>query len=116
MHAPSVRQAVDNLLHNALRFSPEGGSVTVTLAPSGERVSLAVADEGPGIAEAEREAVFEPFHRTRGQQGPGTGLGLTIVREIARRHGGTARVAPSGPGATVVLELGRRLESPPALD
>lgn len=108
VHAPSVRQAVDNLLHNALRFSPDGGAVTVSLSGAGDELMLRVTDEGPGIAEAEREAVFEPFHRTRGTQGPGSGLGLTIVREIARRHGGTARVEPSAKGATVAVVLQRR--------
>jgi signal transduction histidine kinase len=63
-----------------------------------------VKDQGPGIPEAEREIVFEPFHRVRGGP-PGTGLGLTIVREIATRHGGRAFVAPSTQGAELVLEF-----------
>lgn len=107
VHAPSVRQALDNLLHNALRFAPAHSTVTVELRPQAKGLQLRVSDDGPGIAEAEREAVFEPFHRGRGTTGPGAGLGLTIVREIARRHGGTAFVAPPDQrGATVVLELG----------
>jgi signal transduction histidine kinase len=105
-HAGSLRQAIDNLLTNAVKFSPEGGSVKVrvhTLDGGGARVE--VSDEGPGIPDDERERVFEPFHRVAPSPG-GAGLGLAIVREIATKHGGRAWVAPArGKGATVVMEL-----------
>jgi len=101
-HAAELRQALDNLLSNALKFAPEQTAVTVSASINDGRFSLAVRDAGPGIPKAEREAVFEPFHRVRGGP-PGTGLGLTIVREIARRHGGTAFVAPTQAGAEVVV-------------
>jgi signal transduction histidine kinase len=104
VHAPSVRQAVDNLLSNALKFAPEHSRVRLTLSRDGGLVRLAVIDEGPGVPEAEREAVFEPFHRVRGGP-PGTGLCLAIVREVAQRHGGRAHVAATQRGAEVVIEL-----------
>lgn len=103
-HAESLRQALDNLLANALKFAPDGSGIVVSLRRAHETIRLAVKDLGPGIPEAARETVFEPFHRVRG--GPaGTGLGLTIVREIATRHGGRAYVAPTSQGAELVVEL-----------
>ncbi len=104
--AHGVRQAVDNLLANAIRFSPERGIVVVTVARAGENALLSVHDDGPGIPPEERERVFEPFHRAPHTSG-GTGLGLAIVREVARGHGGHAYVA-DGPGTTVVLEFPAR--------
>jgi signal transduction histidine kinase len=110
-HAGGIRQAVDNLLSNAVRFSPRGGEVQVTLDARDGHCRVAVRDEGPGIPVAERERVFEPFHRV--EEGaaagpPGAGLGLSIVREIARHHGGSAWVEPpAGAGAEVVLEIPR---------
>ena len=104
VHRPSLRQALDNLLSNALKFAPHGTRVVVDLSSGARGLSLGVQDEGPGIPAEERERVFAPFHRVRGSQ-PGTGLGLTIVQEVARAHGGTAFVADSARGARVVLEL-----------
>jgi signal transduction histidine kinase len=103
-NAESLRQALDNLLSNALKFAPDGSTIVVTVKRENATLSLSVKDQGPGIPEAEREIVFEPFHRVRGGP-PGTGLGLTIVREIATRHGGRSFVAPSTQGAELVLEL-----------
>ncbi|MDP1824377.1 MAG: HAMP domain-containing sensor histidine kinase [Archangium sp.] len=102
--AGGVRQAIDNLLSNAIHFAPVGSEVTVTLEQKGGGWTLSVADGGPGIPPAEREAVFEPFHRATGER-RGAGLGLTIVREVARQHGGRAYVADSPRGTTVVIEL-----------
>lgn len=102
-----VRQAVDNLLANALKFSPRGGEIRVRLWREQGRVLISVADEGPGIPPAEREAVFAPFRRLFGDA-PGAGLGLSIVREVARRHGGRVWVEPErARGAELVLELPR---------
>jgi signal transduction histidine kinase len=104
-HGPSVRQAVDNLLSNGLRYAPPGTELAVRLEREGEVWRLRVRDRGPGIAPEHREAVFQPFYRVE-PSGPGTGLGLAVVQEVARRHGGRAWVAqPLGPGAEVVLEL-----------
>ncbi|PTL85657.1 HAMP domain-containing sensor histidine kinase [Vitiosangium sp. GDMCC 1.1324] len=100
-----VRQAVDNLLANALKFSPKGGEIRVRLWRERERLRISVADEGPGIPPSEREAVFAPFRRLPGSE-PGAGLGLAIVREVARRHGGRVWVEPATVrGAELVLEL-----------
>lgn len=101
-HAIELRQVVDNLLSNALKFAPEGSEVVVRAEVKDGAFTLSVRDVGPGIPEAERETVFEPFHRVRGGP-PGTGLGLAIVREVARRHGGRAFVAPTTPGAELVV-------------
>jgi signal transduction histidine kinase len=99
-----LRQVLDNLVSNALKVSPRGACVTVRATLEGDHARLAVRDEGPGIPAADREAVFEPFHRLRGGP-PGTGLGLAIVREVAQRHGGRAWVADTPAGAEVVVSL-----------
>ncbi len=103
--AAGIRQAVDNLLSNALKFSPKGREIHVRLWREQERLRLSVADEGPGIPEGERESVFAPFRRLAGDK-PGAGLGLAIVREVAQRHGGRVWVEPgTRQGAMLVLEL-----------
>ncbi|TQF13122.1 HAMP domain-containing histidine kinase [Myxococcus llanfairpwllgwyngyllgogerychwyrndrobwllllantysiliogogogochensis] len=106
--AGGLRQAVDNLLSNALKFSPEGGEIHVRLMREGGRYQVRVADLGPGIPQAEREAVFEPFHRVLDDvHTSGTGLGLAIVREVAEQHGGRAYVAPEprDSGTEMVIEV-----------
>ena len=101
-----VRQAVDNLLGNALKFSPRGGEIQVRLWHEQERLRLSVTDQGPGIRPEERETVFAPFHKLSGPQRPGAGLGLAIVREVAHRNGGHVWVEPRPPpGAQLILEL-----------
>jgi signal transduction histidine kinase len=99
-----IRQALDNLLANAIRHSPAGKPVAVELGRDGGVARIAVKDVGPGIPEEERERVFQPFHRSGGHAGA-AGLGLAIVREIARGHGGRAYVGSGQPGAELVLEL-----------
>ena len=100
-----LARLVRNLMQNALRHGAPPVSVEVRrLAGSG--VELAVRDHGPGIAEAERERVFEPFYRPsgRGEHGGGWGLGLSLVRQIARHHGASVRQeTPSGGGARFVV-------------
>jgi signal transduction histidine kinase len=105
VNATALRQAVDNLLSNALRFAPRGTPIRARLERHGETWRLSVRDEGPGIPEAQREAVFAPFHRV--DRGGGSGLGLAIVSEVLRQHGGRAfaEAPTSGQGACVVLEL-----------
>lgn len=100
---PALRQALDNLLSNALRFAPEGSTVRVDLIREGDHVLITVSDQGPGVPPGEADAIFEPFHR-RDRRG-GAGLGLAIVAEIARGHGGRAYLAPSPTGARFALEL-----------
>lgn len=93
-----IRQVLDNLLTNAIKYNRVGGTVTVSLVRAADTVTLAVADGGSGIAPDEFEWVFEPYYRTdsarRSSQG-GSGLGLSISRDIARRHGGELRIAES---------------------
>jgi two-component system sensor histidine kinase TctE len=99
-----VSEAVGNLLDNALRYTPRGGRVWVEVGAAPP--ALKVCDSGPGVPEAEREAVFERFVRGREARGDGTGLGLAIVREIADLHGGsvTLGASPAG-GACVTLRF-----------
>ncbi|MFO0480346.1 MAG: sensor histidine kinase, partial [bacterium] len=93
------------------RYTQPGGTVTVGIARGVDHgqpaVLLSVEDNGPGIPEAERERVFERFHRVLGTGTEGAGLGLAIVREIARAHAGRVELAPAAGGAgarfTVVL-------------
>jgi two-component system, OmpR family, sensor histidine kinase TctE len=88
---PLLRELVANLIDNALRYGGDAGRVTVS-ASAGERVVLAVEDNGPGIPTQWRERVFERFIRLPGSHGEGCGLGLAIVKEIALLHGGTASI------------------------
>jgi two-component system sensor histidine kinase TctE len=91
----NLHELVVNIIENAVRYTQEGGTVTVSIL-NGETVGLAVEDNGPGIPQEERERVFERFYRILGTGISGSGLGLSIVNEIARSH--NARVI-LGPGA-----------------
>jgi two-component system sensor histidine kinase TctE len=99
-----VRELLRNLVDNALQYTPADGTVTVRLVPDpfGQVVVLQVEDSGPGIPEAERELVFQPFYRALGTNVDGSGLGLAIVREIAQQHDAQIVVEdaqPKGSGA-----------------
>ncbi|MFA9217563.1 MAG: sensor histidine kinase [Sphingomonadaceae bacterium] len=82
-----LRELLSNLIDNALRYTPAGGSVTVRVRDTAEHALLEVEDTGPGIAPSEREHVFDRFYRILGSNVEGSGLGLAIVREIAHQHG-----------------------------
>jgi two-component system OmpR family sensor kinase len=104
-----IRQAVDNLLDNAVRFSPEGSTVTVRGVAEGTDARIEVEDSGPGFPSDYLPKAFERFSRPdsgRGRRGGGAGLGLAIVQAIAVAHGGKATAAnwPEG-GAVVGIEL-----------
>jgi two-component system sensor histidine kinase TctE len=86
-NAVMLRELLSNLIDNALRYTPAGGSVTVRVRGEAAQALLEVEDTGPGIAPAERGHVFERFYRILGNSAPGSGLGLAIVREIAQQHG-----------------------------
>jgi len=106
--AAELERAVTNLLDNAAKWSPEGGKVTVRLSDG----VLTVDDQGPGIAEEDRGRVFDRFWRSADARTmPGSGLGLSIVRQVAERHGGSVMAtANSTGGARLVLRLpGREL-------
>jgi two-component system, OmpR family, sensor histidine kinase TctE len=81
-----LREALGNLIHNALEYSSSGGRVTVRTGRRNNHPFLEVEDDGPGIPPAEREQVLERFYRVTGTTGTGSGLGLSIVREIAAAH------------------------------
>jgi len=87
-----LREMLGNLIDNAIRYTQPGGHVTVRLSRQQNSLHLSVEDDGPGIPEAEREAVLERFHRVLGTGVEGAGLGLSIVREIVTRHGGHIRL------------------------
>lgn len=78
-----------NIVDNAIRYAPAGGHVDLMAQVEGDRVHLTVDDDGPGIAENERERVLEPFYRVLGSQVSGSGLGLAIVDALVRRAGGS---------------------------
>jgi two-component system sensor histidine kinase ChvG len=109
--AARLERVLENLLDNAVSFSPPGGAIEVRLERGEDSVTLAVSDEGPGIPPEAREQVFERFHSLRpsGEDfGSHSGLGLAIGRTIAEAHDGIleARNRPDGrPGACLVLEL-----------
>jgi signal transduction histidine kinase len=102
--ATQIRQAILNLLDNALRHSEPGGKVSVEVAERDGTAELAVADGGRGLPPDQLERVFERFYSTRAGTGAGTGLGLPIARAIARSHGGDV-TATSSQGARFVLRL-----------
>jgi two-component system osmolarity sensor histidine kinase EnvZ len=102
----ALKRCVVNLIDNALKY---GGRVQVELRRAGRRVEIAVDDDGPGIADEQREEAFRPFHRLdegRNLQAGGVGLGLAIARDIARSHGGDIRLekSPLG-GLRAILRL-----------
>jgi signal transduction histidine kinase len=96
----ALEQALTNLLRNAIDHGGGRGLITVRVDPTGV---IEVADQGPGISPDERDRVFEPFHRLA-PRATGAGLGLCLVREIARRHGGRVTVADA-PGGGALLRL-----------
>ena len=107
--AEKVSHVLDNLLENAIKYSPEGGRVSVSVEADNGRIRFAVADEGLGIPAAERERIFEKFHRldpTLSRGIGGTGLGLYISRELLREMGGRIWVTSGeGKGAEFTFEL-----------
>ncbi|MEX3936471.1 ATP-binding protein [Paraburkholderia phymatum] len=80
---------LNNLIDNAIRYTPRGGKVDVILTRSGSEVSMSVSDSGPGIPAADRERVFDRFYRSTGHKEHGSGLGLAIALKIAQRHHAT---------------------------
>jgi signal transduction histidine kinase len=101
--------ALGNLVDNAIRHSPRGGKVDVHVRADGAVVVAEVLDAGPGIPPAERERVFDRFHRGDAAAGSGSGLGLAIVREIATRHGATVELGDrdDGPGLCARMRFPR---------
>jgi len=101
-----LETVVVNLLSNAFKYTPPGGQVTLTLAVEEEALCLRVADTGPGIPEAEVDAIFDRFHQSDTGQGTGTGIGLSLTKALVERHGGTIQVETTvGKGSTFTVCL-----------
>ena len=107
-----LRELMLNLVDNGLRYTPEGGSVTLRIRRESDAAFIDVEDTGPGIPEAERSRVFDRFYRILGTNVDGSGLGLAIVREIVERHEGSINIgaSPSSkdaalPGTLISIEF-----------
>ncbi|ANM30419.1 hypothetical protein ABI59_13825 [Acidobacteria bacterium Mor1] len=112
-----VRRVLRNLLENARRHGGEAEVAVHVAGYSGESGRIEVADRGPGVPEADREKIFEPFYRSEGWsegQGGGVGLGLALVRQIARRHGGDAVCLPRDEGGSRFVVTLRNQDTQPA--
>ena len=104
-----LHDVLRNLVENACNYGPEGGVIDVTSARDGDVITIAVADRGPGIPDAERTRIFERFYRvdrSRARDPGGTGLGLSIVRHLVELHGGRVEArSRDGGGAELVVRL-----------
>ncbi|MRW91872.1 HAMP domain-containing protein [Duganella sp. FT80W] len=109
LHLESMASLLDNLVSNAVKYSPSAGRVTVAIAASAERVVLSVVDQGPGIAPAMQRKVFERFFRLPGQDQPGSGLGLAIAERAAAYNQAAIQLAnrADGPGLRVEVVFQR---------
>ena len=110
-----LRTAIENVLRNAVRFTPPGSAVAVTMGRERRRVLVQIEDRGPGVPEAELERIFEPFYRvaeSRDRDSGGTGLGLAITARIVRLYDGDVRAsnAPEG-GLKVEIRLPASVDS-----
>lgn len=109
--AKKLRQVIDNLLTNAIKYSPQGGTITIGGRYDADQVTLFVRDEGEGIPETEKDRIFERFYRVDGKlttKTKGTGLGLYLVRAIIEAHGGRIHVkSQPGQGSTFFFTLPR---------
>lgn len=120
--APELRTMLANVIGNGIKFSDDGGSVSVSVTTSPDTVELAVADDGIGMSDADQQRLFSDFFRSddpAAQARPGCGLGLAIVDRILRRHGGRAQVTSQlGSGTTFRIVLPRSVpalgDAPPA--
>jgi len=106
----SLYRAVSNLVENAWRYTEAGGSVTLSCLKRGDKAEISVADNGPGIPSESLKKIFERFYRvdrSRSRMSGGVGLGLSIVKAIVEKHGGTVAVESSSHGSTFTLTLPR---------
>ncbi len=104
--ADDLRRVVLNLLDNAIKFTPARGAIELRVGRNGKAAILAVRDNGPGIDANDLPHIFEPFYRSRGANGAGSGLGLALSREIVRVHGGAIHAANrSGGGCEVEVQI-----------
>jgi two-component system sensor histidine kinase TctE len=113
-HAVALREIVVNLVDNAIRYTPAGGVVTTRIAADAQGATLTVEDDGPGIPPAQREKVFERFHRIDDSESDGCGLGLAIVREFAQSIGASVRLATPAGGRGLAAQVRFELAPAPA--
>ena len=107
-----LRILARNLLDNAIRYTPEGGTVHVTVAHDGDRVVLTIEDSGPGIPEQDRLRVFDRFYRRNAEDQRGSGLGLAIVKNIVEQHHAEITLGASRAGGLKVEVVFRRSAAP----
>ena len=101
-----LAQALTNLLDNAVKYTPPGGRVALTLARTDDTAVIRVSDSGPGVPEADRDRVLQRFTRLdRARSQPGNGLGLALVKAVALQHHGRLTLGDNQPGLVVTLEL-----------
>ncbi len=109
MDGERVLQALRNLIGNAIKFTPEGGRVTISAQTEEKALSVSVADTGPGIPKGDIDAIFDKFRQatlTSHSKIDGTGLGLAIVKHIINAHGGRVWVRSElGRGSTFIFQL-----------
>lgn len=106
----SLYRAVSNLVENAWRYTDQGGAVTLSCVKRGERAEIIVADNGRGIPTESQKKIFERFYRvdrSRSRMSGGVGLGLSIVKAIVEKHGGSVAVESSASGSSFTLSLPR---------
>lgn len=111
LNRESISSLVDNLMDNAIKYTPRGGQVTVSLLEEADAIVFSVSDNGPGIAASMRQRVFERFVRLDPSACQGTGLGLTIVERAAAQHGARVHLldGPQGRGLRVEIRLPKML-------
>ena len=106
-HDPTaLQQAISNLLHNAIKYTPENGHIDVTVRAIEDSLRITVHDDGPGISAADQAHIFDRFYRSPEHKAGGTGLGLSIVKEIASIHGGDVTFSSiQGQGSSFTITL-----------
>ncbi|KZY72962.1 hypothetical protein A3737_27630 [Oleiphilus sp. HI0065] len=112
-------QTVSNLIDNAIKYTPEGGEITIALDQTKHGVDLTIADSGIGIPEDERGKVFDRFYRVaKSRSLPGNGLGLSLVQAVVELHQGKIMLGDNNPGLVVTLNLPliKKKEAAPKLE
>jgi len=109
-----IEQVIINLVHNAVKFTPEGGQIVTAAELADRMLQVSVRDTGVGITAEELPRIFERFYKSdTARRSPGSGLGLAIAKHIVQAHGGTIW-AESAPGAGATVSFTMPLETPPA--